>query len=133
MAGCTSRGLLDRRSAASIDDERLGQRVKHALNAQPVYNYPNVNVRTSKGVVQLSGVVENDAQKQTAEEIVQHVRGVTRLENYIATSASDRLRVRENVSDDRAPSANVRATNTLNTSQGRPASNSSTEVNVRER
>ena len=86
LAGC--------RTAATHDDEALGDRVQHTLNAQPVYQYPDVKVTTFNGVVQLSGYVASDAQRKAATEIVERVRGVSGVENGIVV-APERTLVRE--------------------------------------
>ena len=67
-----------------VDDQVMNRRVDHALNAQPVYKYPDVHVHSYRGVVQLSGFVASDAQRQAATEIAQRVRGVAQVENAIS-------------------------------------------------
>jgi osmotically-inducible protein OsmY len=88
-------GCATREQRNSLSDHQLEQRVKHVLSTQPVYKYPDVQVITSQGVVELKGSVSNDSQKELASEIVRSVRGVNQLENNISVVALDRERVRE--------------------------------------
>src|SRR5688500_7709548 len=75
LVGCKS-SRYERSTGEFFDDKTLGARVKHALNAQPVYKYPDVKVNTFRSVVQLSGFVASSAQREAATEIAQRVRGV---------------------------------------------------------
>jgi hypothetical protein len=98
LPGCATR------EPSPTADEQLAQRVKHALNTQPVYNYPHVGVQTYRGVVRLTGEVANESQKDLAGEILRNVRGVTAVENTIVVPL-DRERVRSlEPAAERAPS-----------------------------
>ena len=94
LVGCQS-SQHERPTGEFADDKVLGSRVKHALNAQPVYKYPDVKVNTFRGVVQLSGFVASENQREAATEIAQHVRGVTELENNIVVAPSEKGLVRD--------------------------------------
>jgi hypothetical protein len=94
LAGCAS-SRYERTTGEFVDDKMLGNRVKHALNAQPVYKYPDVKVQTYRGVVQLSGFVATDAQRGAATEIARQARGVTRVENNILLAPLEQTRVRD--------------------------------------
>jgi len=59
-----------------IDDNAITGRVKHALHTDSVYRYPDVNVTTFKGTVQLSGFVDNHDQKSRATELAKGCAGV---------------------------------------------------------
>lgn len=96
LVGCQS-SSYERSTGEFTDDKILGSRVKHALNAQPVYKYPDVKVNTFRGVVQLSGFVASESQREAATEIAQHVRGVTELENNIIVAPLEKSLVREYV------------------------------------
>ena len=94
LLGCTSTGY-ERSTGEYFDDKALIGRVKHALNAQPVYKYPDVKVNSYRGVVQLSGFVASDAQRDAATEIAERVRGVQQIENNILIAPLERTAVRE--------------------------------------
>src|SRR5438874_608196 len=79
MAGCAST-RYERTTGEFVDDKRLIGRVKHSLNAQPVYKFPDVKVQAYRGVVQLSGFAATDAQKEAATEIARRTRGVAQVE-----------------------------------------------------
>jgi osmotically-inducible protein OsmY len=83
LVGCSST-RYERSVGEFVDDKVLDRRVDHALNAQPVYKYPDVHVHSYRGTVQLSGFVATEAQKQAATEIAQRVRGVAQVENAIS-------------------------------------------------
>lgn len=93
VAGCSTT-RYERSTGEFVDDKMLGRRVQNALNLQPVYKFPDVHVHTFRGVVQLSGFVASEAQKQAASEIAERVRGVAEVENSISLAplAPDDLR-----------------------------------------
>ena len=66
-----------------IDDTAITSRVKDALHDDTMYKYPDVKVTTFKGTVQLSGFVDNHAQKTQAGNLAKNVTGVKDLENNI--------------------------------------------------
>jgi hypothetical protein len=82
LVGCANT-RYDRSAGEFTSDKMLIQRVKSALNDQPVYKYQDVKVQTYRGVVQLSGFVATPQQKQAATEIVRGLRGVDELYNNI--------------------------------------------------
>lgn len=61
---------------AVVTDSLITAKVKAALVKTPEVRAFKVNVKTDKGVVLLSGFVENDQQARRAEEIASAVRGV---------------------------------------------------------
>jgi osmotically-inducible protein OsmY len=73
----------DRTIGRTLDDKTITSTVKHDLNREPVYKFSGVDVKTFDGVVQLSGFVETDEQKQRAGDIAQHSEGVTQVVNNI--------------------------------------------------
>lgn len=83
LVGCSS-SRYERSTGEFVDDKMLDRRVNHALNAQPVYKYPDVHVHTYRGVVQLGGFVATEQQRAAASEIARRVRGVTEVENAIS-------------------------------------------------
>jgi hypothetical protein len=66
-----------------LDDKQITAKIEDALKAAPVYKFDDVDVKTFDGVVQLSGFVTSQAQKQHAAEIAQGVKGVNRVVNGI--------------------------------------------------
>jgi hyperosmotically inducible periplasmic protein len=65
----------------TVDDAALAARVKQALAADPVLKSLPVSVATYRGVVQLSGYVDSDAQIQTAFAVARGVQGVQSVSN----------------------------------------------------
>jgi hyperosmotically inducible protein len=73
----------DRTAGRTLDDKTITATVQHDLNREPVYKFSGVDVKTYNGVVQLSGFVDTDEQKQRAGEIAQRSEGVTQVVNNI--------------------------------------------------
>ena len=71
-----------RTAGQELDDKTLAANVKAALMADSV-KYPDVNVLSYKGVVQLSGFADAKDQKDRAGEIAGKVTGVSKVENNI--------------------------------------------------
>src|SRR6266480_1616449 len=82
MAGCMS--TADRSSGRVLDDKMITSKVKGALNDARVYKFDDVKVVTYKGVVQWSGFVDTDEQKQKAGEISKRVEWVRDVMNNIS-------------------------------------------------
>jgi hyperosmotically inducible periplasmic protein len=66
-----------------IEDSRTAERVREALAAGADYKYDGVKVTACKGVVQLSGLVNTSAQRDSAEQVTTKVVGVKRVENNL--------------------------------------------------
>ncbi len=67
-----------------IDDRQTTKRVESALKTEPIYKFTDVDVKTFDGVVQLSGFVQSQEQKQKAGEIAQRTEGVAKVINNIS-------------------------------------------------
>ena len=80
LTGCHTEG---RSAGTYIDDRLVSNRVKGALNDNKVYKYPNVEVSSFNGTVQLNGFVASTDQKQEAGAIASKVEGVKQLVNNI--------------------------------------------------
>jgi len=80
LAGCHTEG---RSTGTYIDDRMVSSKVKGALDDSPIYKYPNVDVSTFNGTVQLNGFVDSQAQKAQAGQIASQVQGVKQLINNI--------------------------------------------------
>ncbi len=79
LTGCHTEG--ERTQGRALDDRMVEHRVKKALADDPLYKFPDVKVQTFAGVVQLSGFVDSQEQKQMAAQIAQHVEGVHEVIN----------------------------------------------------
>jgi hyperosmotically inducible protein len=66
-----------------IDDAATTGRVKSALGKDTAYKYPDVKVTTFKGTVQLSGFVNQKAEKSRAGELAKNTEGVKEVVNNI--------------------------------------------------
>ena len=82
FTGCAG-DRYERSTGEHIDDASTTVRVKHALSSDPDYKYSDVEVSMFKGTVQLSGFVNQRAQKERAESIVKGVEGVKDVVNNI--------------------------------------------------
>jgi len=67
-----------------IDDSVVTARVKAALLADPDVKSVDFNVETRKGVVQLSGFVDNQAQIDRANAVTRTVAGVKNIESNVS-------------------------------------------------
>lgn len=65
-------------------DEQTSDRVADALKAAPVYKFPDVQVQTFNGDVQLSGFVQTQGQKDEANKIASQIPGVNKVVNDLA-------------------------------------------------
>jgi len=82
-AGCAG-NRYERSTGESIDDTSTTARVKSALRGDSMYKYPDVDVTTFKGTVQLSGFVASGEQKDRATDIAKNVEGVREIKNNIS-------------------------------------------------
>jgi osmotically-inducible protein OsmY len=71
-----------------IDDSTITTKVKTALLADPEVSGLDVKVETFKGVVQLSGFVNDQRQATRAVEIARSVNGVRKVENKLSVKGS---------------------------------------------
>ena len=67
----------------------ISQEVQRELDNAPVYKFVDVHVNTYKGIVQLSGFVDTEDQKQKAGEIARHVGWVRDIVNNITIKPRD--------------------------------------------
>jgi hyperosmotically inducible periplasmic protein len=67
-----------------IDDNTINASVKAALIGNKTTKAHDINVETYKGVVQLSGFVETEAEKDEAGKVAAGVNGVKDVRNSIA-------------------------------------------------
>jgi osmotically-inducible protein OsmY len=64
-----------------IDDSVITTKVKAAILNEPTLKVTEINVETFKGVVQLSGFVNSQADISKAVEIARGVKGVNSVKN----------------------------------------------------
>jgi len=84
VAGCTNNSNLD--TAAPVEfvkDSVLTTKVKTALLQQKGLEGLSIHVNTYKGVVQLSGFVDTDVEKELAGQIARSVDGVQEVVNNL--------------------------------------------------
>lgn len=82
FAGCASEPT-SRSTGRVFDDVALTAKVKTALVRDKDVPAHNVNVTTYRGVVQLSGFVENEDQARRAAEVARTVDGVSQVYNDV--------------------------------------------------
>jgi osmotically-inducible protein OsmY len=70
-------------SGQYVDDSVITTKVKYALLADPDVKSLDIGVETFKGVVQLSGFVNNKEQAREAVEIARSVQGVRSVKNSL--------------------------------------------------
>lgn len=87
FSGCASTATRES-TGEFFDDSVITAKVKTALAADKVVNAFAVNVETFKGVVQLSGFVDTEAQRTQAEAVAGRVLGVKSVQNNISLKAS---------------------------------------------
>jgi len=80
MLGCASTAKHEG-TGEYIDDSLITTKVKAAVLNEPTLKSAEINVETYKGVVQLSGFVNSDADIAKAASIAKGVEGVTSVKN----------------------------------------------------
>src|SRR5205085_1912632 len=71
-----------------IDDTADSSRVRKALSEDTQYKYEDVDVKTFKGVVQLSGFVNSRDQKNRAGDLARNVEHIKEVVNNITVKES---------------------------------------------
>jgi osmotically-inducible protein OsmY len=67
-----------------LDDTVITTKVKAAIFDEPTLKTMQINVKTYKGVVQLSGFVDSAQSVRKAGEVARSVTGVTEVRNDLA-------------------------------------------------
>ena len=80
LLGCASTTTQEG-TGEFIDNTVITTKVKAAIFSEPTLKTLEINVETFKGVVQLSGFVNSQADIDKAVEIVQQVKGVKSVKN----------------------------------------------------
>lgn len=73
--GCASTSTQEG-TGEFVDDTVITTKVKAAIFDEPSLKSAEINVETFKGVVQLSGFVSSEANKDKAAEVARGVKGV---------------------------------------------------------
>ena len=73
----------DPNAPEAVDDKTLSAQVTEALHADPDYKFPNVQVTSLKGTIQLSGFVNSRDQRSKAGETAGKVPGAKKVINNI--------------------------------------------------
>lgn len=82
LHGLTAKGA-DLGVSGSTDDRTIRQSLQQELSAEVGLVSGRINVIVSDGVVQLWGLVHNDAEKTAAEIAAQNTPGVRSVENFL--------------------------------------------------
>lgn len=82
IAGCAG-SATEKSTGEHVDDAVVTTKVKTALVQSDQVAAMDVKVKTHRGVVQLSGFVDTEAQVRHAERVASQVSGVERIENRI--------------------------------------------------
>lgn len=80
MLGCASTSKHEG-TGEYIDDSVITTKVKAAVLNEPTLKSSEVNVETYKGVVQLSGFVNSEADIAKAADLARSVKGVSSVKN----------------------------------------------------
>ena len=84
LAGCETSKSTDTRSAGRVmDDEHITDAVEKSLDQEPAFKFGGVTVKTYDGIVQLSGFVEVQGQKDRAQQLAENTDGVRQVVNAI--------------------------------------------------
>jgi osmotically-inducible protein OsmY len=81
LSGCTA--ITGESLGQNIDDTTITTSVKSKLAVDKASSLTRVGVETTRGTVQLTGVVDSQATKNKAAEIAQSVDGVKNVVNNL--------------------------------------------------
>src|SRR5690606_11847290 len=101
-----------RRSAGeAVDDASITARVKAELIGNDTTKARQIEVETYRGVVQLNGFVDTQAERDEATQVARSVNGVTEVRNnlQLKQSAGDGSRTAGQTVDDATLTAKVKA------------------------
>jgi len=86
ILGCASTAQKEG-TGEYIDDSVITTKVKAAVLKEDTLKSSEINVETYKGVVQLSGFVNSEADIKKAVEVTRNVKGVTSVKNDMRLKA----------------------------------------------
>jgi hyperosmotically inducible periplasmic protein len=81
LAGCQS--TTGKTAGQTISDASISTAVQTKLTSDRLSNFPRIDVDTERGVVNLSGVVETEAQRDQAARLAKQVNGVVKVNNLL--------------------------------------------------
>ena len=81
LSGCQS--TTGKTAGQTISDASISTAVQTKLTSDRLSNFPRINVDTERGVVNLSGVVETEAQRARVDRLTRQVEGVVRVNNNL--------------------------------------------------
>ena len=87
FVGCASQQPVRRTVGNYIDDSTITAKIKTALIRDSEVRARDINVTTYRGVVQLSGFVQDDNQVRRAGEVARSVEGVRQLYNDLRVAS----------------------------------------------
>lgn len=107
-AGCNAT-RTQKTAGETIDDGVVNTKVKTALTNAETTKARDIKVETYRGVVQLSGFVDTNAEKSAATAVAQGVEGVKEVRNDIEVQTRTAERSMGEVVDDGVITAKVKA------------------------
>jgi hyperosmotically inducible protein len=108
MAACSAT-RTQRAPGEQVDDAAVLTSVKSALVSDKVTDAGDINVDVNRGVVKLSGFVDNPQQKAQAADVARRVDGVKSVQNDIAVKQGSGGETAGEYIDDSVLTAKVKA------------------------
>ncbi len=81
LSGCQS--TTGKTAGQTMSDASISSAVQTKLTSDRLSNFPRIDVDTERGVVNLSGVVETEAQRTQAGRLAHQVEGVVKVNNNL--------------------------------------------------
>ena len=81
LSACQS--TTGKTAGQTMNDASISAAVQTKLTSDRLSNFPRIDVDTERGVVNLSGVVETEAQRARADRLARQVDGVIRVNNNL--------------------------------------------------
>src|SRR5512138_2346115 len=81
MTGCQS--TTGKTAGQTVSDASISTAVQAKLTSDRLSSFSRIDVNTERGVVNLSGVVETEAQRAQAARLAQQVNGVVQVNNNL--------------------------------------------------
>ena len=81
IAGCQS--TTGKSASQTVSDASISTAVQAKLTSDRLSSFSRIDVDTERGVVNLSGIVETEAQRAQAARLAQQVEGVVKVNNNL--------------------------------------------------